>query len=462
VHCAGSGTPPTGSRSSRDAQPSVPEAGWRTWNRDTDRVTETAKAGRVRRRPAWMTRNVVVLSWVSLLQDAASELLYPVLPIFLTAVLGAPAAVVGLVEGFAEAAASLTRLVAGRLSDRYPRRRLVGAGYGLAAVGKVLIALAYVWPVVLLGRTVDRLGKGIRGAPRDALLVDGVPLPARGRVFGLHRAADTTGAVIGPLAGLALYELVGQNIRPLLVIAVVPAVASALLVLAVHERPRPLLDRRGLLPRGVRPALAGVRRLLRPPPDTRPGFPRVAAVLIGFGVVNIPDALLLLHLSQIGFGVPAVILAYVGYNVVYALASYPAGALSDRFGPRRVYAVGLVFFALCYLGLGSTRSTVLSWLLLAAYGLFAACTDGVGKAWVSRYAGALRQGAAQGFVQGLGGFAVLVAGLWAGLAWGSVGEVPLLVAGSVAAVLAVALLTASPRRPRPRSRLTPPPPPPSS
>jgi MFS family permease len=177
----------------------------------------------------------------------------------------------------------------------------------------------------------------------------------------------------------------------------------------------------------------------------------VAAVLIGFGLVNIPDALLLLHLSQIGFGVPAVILAYVGYNVVYAVASYPAGAVSDRFGPRRVYAVGLVFFALCYLGLGSTRSTALSWLLLAAYGLFGACTDAVGKAWVSRYAGALRQGAAQGFVQGLGGFAVLVAGVWAGLAWGSVGEVPLLIAGSVAAVLAVTLLVAPPRpRPTPR------------
>jgi MFS family permease len=414
-------------------------------------VTRTADPGAGRRRPAWRTRNVVVLSWVSLLQDAASELLYPVLPIFLTSVLGAPAAVVGLVEGLAEAAASLTRLVAGRLADRYPRRRLIGAGYGLAAVGKVVIALAYVWPVVLVGRAVDRLGKGIRGAPRDALLVDGVPLAARGRVFGLHRAADTAGAVQGALAGLAIYQLAGQQIRTLLVVAVVPAVASALLVLAVHESPRPLLDRRGLLPRGVRPALAGVRRLLRPPPDTRPGFPRVAAVLIGFGVVNIPDALLLLHLNQIGFGVPAVILAYVGYNAVYALASYPAGALTDRFGPRRVYAVGLVFFALCYLGLGLTRSAVLSWLLLAAYGLFAACTDGVGKAWVSRYAGTLRQGAAQGFVQGLGGFAVLVAGVWAGLAWGSVGTVPLVIAGSVAAVLAVTLLVAPAQSASPRA-----------
>ena len=392
-------------------------------------------------RPPWRTRNVTVLSAVSLLQDAASELLYPVLPIFLTAVLGAPAAVVGLVEGLAEAAASATRLVSGRLADRYPRRRLVGAGYGVAALGKVFVAVATVWPVVLLGRCVDRLGKGVRGAPRDALLVDGIPLEARGRAFGVHRTADTVGAVLGPLAGLALYELLDHRLRPLLAVAVVPAVASALLVLAVRESPRPRLDRRGLLPRGVRPALAGVRRLLRPPAGTGRGFRRVAAVLVLFGFVNVPDALLLLHLSQIGFGVEGVILAYVGYNAVYAAASYPAGALTDRIGPRPVVGIGLVFFAVGYAGLGATRSVGLSCLLLAAYGLFAACTDGPGRAWVSRHAGALRQGAAQGFVQGLSGFAVLAAGLWAGLLWGADGRLPLLLAGTAAALLALALLT---------------------
>jgi MFS family permease len=405
---------------------------------------QTDRVGGTRR--GWLTRNVRVLSLVSLLQDAASELLYPVLPIFITSVLGAPAAVVGLVEGIAEGGASLTRLVSGRLADRYPKRRLIGAGYGLAAAGKVLIAVAGAWPVVLAGRAVDRLGKGIRGAPRDALLVEGVPVESRGRVFGFHRAADTAGAVLGPLAGLALYELLGQQIRPLLVVAVIPAVASALLVLAVREAPRPLLDRRGLLPRGPAAALAAVRRVLRPPPGTGPGFARVAAVLVGFGVVNVPDALLLLHLNQVGFGVAAVILAYVGYNAVYALASYPAGVVADRLGPRRVYGLGLVFFALAYIGLGLTGDGVLPWVLLAAYGFFAALTDGVGKAWVSLHAGALRQGAAQGFVQGLSGFSVLVAGVWAGLAWGDDGTVPLVLAGSVAAVLAVALLVAPTRR----------------
>ncbi len=187
------------------------------------------------RRPAWLTRNVLALCAVSLLQDAASELLYPILPIFLTVTLGAPVAVVAAIEGAAEAAAALTKLAAGRAADRTARRPFITVGYGLAAVGKIFIALATTWPLVLAARITDRLGKGIRGAPRDALLVDGVAPAYRGRVFGLHRAADTLGAVIGPLTGLALYEALDHRLRPLFVIAVIPAVASVLLTRAVRE-----------------------------------------------------------------------------------------------------------------------------------------------------------------------------------------------------------------------------------
>ncbi|HYP95060.1 MAG TPA: MFS transporter, partial [Mycobacterium sp.] len=172
----------------------------------------------------WLTRNVRVLSAVSFLQDAASELLYPLLPIYLTSVLGAPAAVVGAVEGAAEGAASLTKLAAGPLGDRFARRPLIATGYGMAALGKVVVAAAAAWPGVLAGRVVDRLGKGIRGAPRDALLVVDIDAAARGRVFGFHRAMDTLGAVVGPLLGLAGYELFDHQIPPLLWVAVVPAV----------------------------------------------------------------------------------------------------------------------------------------------------------------------------------------------------------------------------------------------
>ena len=187
---------------------------------------------------SWLTRNVRVLSAVSFLQDTASELLYPLLPIYLTSVLGAPAAVVGAVEGAAEGAASLTKLAAGPLGDRFARRPLIATGYGMAALGKVMVAAALAWPGVLAGRVVDRLGKGIRGAPRDALLVADIDEAARGRVFGFHRAMDTFGAVVGPLLGLAGYELLDHQIAPLLWVAVVPAVLSVALVFLVREQRR--------------------------------------------------------------------------------------------------------------------------------------------------------------------------------------------------------------------------------
>lgn len=374
---------------------------------------------------SWLTRNVRVLSAVSFLQDTASELLYPLLPIYLTSVLGAPAAVVGAVEGAAEGAASVTKLAAGPLADRYSRRPLIATGYGMAALGKVMVAAAGAWPGVLAGRVVDRLGKGIRGAPRDALLVADIGTTARGRVFGFHRAMDTLGAVLGPLLGLLGYQLLDQQIAPLLWVAVVPAVLSVALVFAAREIRVPVVHRRRVW--------AAVGQLPR-------RYWRVTAVLIAFALLNFPDALLLLRLNEIGFSVVEVILAYVTYNAVYAAASYPAGALADRIGKPVVFGVGLVFFAIGYAGLGLTTDTLTAWLLIGVYGLFTACTDGVGKAWVSSLVGSQLQGSAQGVFQGLSGFAILAAGLWAGFLWGADGRLPLLVSGIGGGVVAVVVL----------------------
>ncbi|HEY3436374.1 MAG TPA: MFS transporter [Actinotalea sp.] len=383
--------------------------------------------GAPERGTSWLTPNVKALSGVSFLQDAASEMLYPVLPIFLTSTLGAPVAVVGAVEGAAEGIAALTKLIAGRLGDTRARKPLIAIGYGLAAVGKVLIALAVVWPMVLAGRGVDRIGKGVRGAPRDALLMVGADPSARGRIFGVHRAADTAGAVVGPAIGLGLYELFGQHIRPLLVVAVVPAVLSVLLIAVVREgaRPKP-------------PAAVPGARVASP--TALPTRLRSLIVLLGvFGLVNFPDALLLLRAHQLGLSTAAVIGAYILYNAVYALAAYPAGALSDRAPRHLVFAAGLAFFAIGYIGLGWVSSPGWVFLLLPLYGGFAACTDGVGKAWVADLAPADRQSGAQGLYQAVAGGAILVAGLWAGFAWGASGHVPLLISGAAAAVLAVTL-----------------------
>jgi MFS family permease len=402
---------------------------------------------------AWLTRNLLVLSVVSFLQDTASELLYPILPIFITVVLGAPAAVLGSIEGLADGISAIVSPFAGRAADRTGRKPLITAGYGLAALGKLLIALATAWPTVLIARSVDRFGKGLRGSPRDALIADGVVAAQRGKAFGFHRAMDTSGAVVGPLIGLVAYEALDHRIRPLLWIAVIPAVLSVALVALVHD---PRRDRAKTLSRDAaetrHPASTGPA----PPAPLPPTFRRVVAILTVFSLVNFPDALLLLRLHSIGFSLAKTILAYATYNIVYAAFSYPAGALSDRLSRSRIYAVGLAFFSLGYIGLGLTRSTALAWVILCAYGMFAACTDGVGKAWASSLAGPDLQGRAQGIYQGFTGVAIVVAGVWAGLMWHGTGVVPLLISGVLAGFFAAWLWVAPLDRVRTDAVFTPP------
>jgi MFS family permease len=384
----------------------------------------------------WLTRNVKVLSAVSLAQDAASELMYPLLPILLTTTLGAPAAVVGVVEGVAEGVAAAMKYLSGRWSDRFGRKPAVVGGYGLAALGKVVIAAAAVWPVVLLGRVVDRIGKGIRGAPRDALLAEGVPTESMGKVFGFHRAADTLGAVIGPLLGLAILTATGDDIGLALWVAVIPAVISVALVTLTRE------SGPGRAPRV--PAAASTRDTAGP--QHRAPLPRrvrtLAAVLGLFALVNFPDALILLRVNELGYSAAQVAGAYALFNLASAAIAYPAGALSDRWPRSRVYALGLACFAIGYVGLGLVDGGWAVVALLVAYGGFAGITDGVGKAWISALAPPDVRGHAQGLFQGLAGGGILVAGLWAGLLWTAgpgAGVLPLLVSGTVAAGSAVGL-----------------------
>ena len=370
----------------------------------------------------WRTRNLKTLSAVSFTQDAASELLYPILPIFITVTLGAPVVVVGMIEGLAEGAAAITKLISGKISDGRARRPIIFLGYLLAAIGKLLVALAFVWPIALLGRVVDRLGKGIRGAPRDALLVMDIPVEDRGKAIGFHRAADTAGAVVGPLIGLLIIHFAHGSLRTVLWIALIPAVLSVFLIKFVKETAPPKrVDAsagHGVLP-------AELKRLV---------------LLMGiFGLVNFPDALILLHLHQIGFSTFQVVALYALFNLSYALLAYPLGALADRIPKHRIFAGGLFAFAIAYIGLSQTDSKWISILLLLIYGGFAACNDAVGKSWVAKIAPNDRQGSAQGLFQGVSGGAILIAGIWAGLSWGEFGNLPLLISGVVAIFVAIAL-----------------------
>lgn len=388
------------------------------------------------RRP-WLTRNLLLLTLVSLTQDAASELLYPLLPLLITGVLAAPPLVLGVVEGCAEAAAGISKYVAGRWSDGRARKPFVTTGYAMAALGKVIVAASFVWPMVLVGRVVDRLGKGVRSAPRDALIAASVPREDYGRAFGFHRTGDTLGAVIGPLIALAGLAALDGNLRAVLWWAVVPAVLSTLLTFFVVEnrrQPDPFVDLTDEAP----PLTGKVTRSPLPPE-----FWRVTVVLVAIAVVNFPDALLLLRISDLGFTTTQVVLAYVLYNLVYTLGSYPAGALSDRLPRPLIYGIGLLAFAAAYAGLALIGHSGWAFVLMGFYGLFPAFTDGVGKAWISTLVTDEHRGRAQGVFQSLSNGAVFLAGLWAGLSWTlgpGGGVVPLLVSGMLAAVAGAVLV----------------------
>lgn len=370
-----------------------------------------------------LTRNVYVVSVVSFLQDTASEILYPVLPFFVTGVLGAPPAVLGLIEGLADGVASGMKAVSGRLADLRHRRPLVAGGYATSAFGKFLLALAGAWPLVLVARVTDRVGKGLRGPPRDAIIGDETTPENRGRAFGFHRAADTAGAVVGPLIGLALYELLGQELRPLLWIAIIPAVLSVAAVFLIRERPH----RHARHERSW--SIEGLPR----------HYWRVVAIIGLFALGNFPDTLLLLRAKDLGLDFAGVALVYVLYNVTYAALSYPAGVVSDRRNRRVVFATGLVVFAVAYLGFGFTTSSAWVWLLLPVYGAYTALTDGVSRAWVVDLAGPEARGTALGIHAAVSGAGLLVAGVWAGLAWNGTGHVPFVISGVLVLAIAIVL-----------------------
>jgi MFS family permease len=382
-----------------------------------------------------VSRNVFVLSWVSFAADVSSEMLYPVLPIFLTVTLGTPVALVGVIEGIAEGTAGTSKVASGWLSDRLPRRRpLVTAGYGLAALGKLLLALSFVWPQALLARFSDRLGKGTRTAPRDAMLADSSLPGARGRAFGFHRALDTTGAVLGPLIALAMVSALGEGrLRLIFGLAVLPALLSVALVGFARERARRPVER----PRGT-----GKIDLSGAPA----GYWLFLGVSLVFAFGNSSDAFLLLRAGDLGLGLRAIILTYVVYNAAYAALSYPAGLLADRAGPRPVLLAGFLLFGLVYLGFAWADGQGLVWPLFAAYGAVLALTEGVGRAVAAELVPAERRGSFLGVYHSGIGLTAVVASVLAGLLWDRVSPAAPFAVGAATGLAAALLLAAMPAR----------------
>jgi MFS family permease len=375
------------------------------------------------------------MGWTSLLNDASSELLYPVLPLFLTITLGAPASAVGAVEGAADAASQVVGLVVGRRSDRM-RRRLpfVWTGYTMSNIAKPLVAAAPAWGWVLAARVLDRTGKGVRTAPRDALLRDSSPTGQVGSVFGFHRFMDSAGAVIGPLIALGLLEA-GLDFRQVIAVAVVPAILTMFALRQIHEAPA----RAGPSHDAPLPEASKLADLGRP-------FWLFAAAWTLFSLGNSADVFLLLRARELGLGAAAVVLAYALYNLLYSGLSWPLGSLSDRIGRRLVLAGGLVVFAAVYAGFGLATTDVLVWPLMAVYGVYIAATDGVGKAYVADLSPSHLRATGQGAFKLATGGAAVVASIAAGVLWQAVAPGAVFVLGATAALLGLALLAVTPPR----------------
>ena len=383
----------------------------------------------------WLSRNLIVLTLVSLTQDAASDLLYPLLPLLLTGVIGAAPLALGVIEGCAEAAAGFSKLYAGKFSDRIGRKPFVVSGYTLAGIGKVFVVLATTWPMVLTGRVTDRIGKGMRSSPRDALINDSVPKEHLGKAFGFHRAGDNLGAVIGPGLALIGLSLLNDDVRAVAKWALIPAVLSGLLTLFVRET---------YVKQSKQEVLESKNYALTHDVKIR------IFTLVAIQLTNIPDALLLLRLHQIGFSAKGVVAAYMVFSAVSTVLSYPAGVIADKLNPRVVYAVGLVAFGIGYLTLGLTSNHSIAILAIVIYGIFPALTDGIGKAWIASVSPSAHRGKIQGVYQSSMNFAVLGAGIWGGALWttGSI-QWSLVIAGAGSLIGSVVLLAIRPPHVRP-------------
>lgn len=369
--------------------------------------------------PSGGRRNLAAVAWTSLLTDISSEMVLNVLPLYLSGVLGVRTSVIGLIEGFAEAFASLLKVLSGRLSDRLGRRKgLAVAGYGLSAISKVFFLVAQSWPAVAAVRWADRVGKGVRTAPRDALLADSVGAERRGFAFGLHRAADTLGAAIGIGGALLVIFLVqgeasslgAPAFRALALVAIAPGLAGVLvLALFAREVRQPPAGK----PAGKAPAmfsLATWRALGQP-------FLRFLAITALFDLGNSSDAFLVLRASERGASVLAVLSMLLVFNLVYAASALPAGRFSDRFGRRGVLIAGWTLYALLYLGFARAESANQVFALFAAYGVYYGLTLGSAKALVADLVPAELRGTAFGLFAAVLALGDLPASLLAGVLW---------------------------------------------
>jgi len=375
----------------------------------------------LRRSFAGLSANTFLLALSSLFADISTEMLYPVLPVFLTQTLRASGSVVGLVDGFAQATQNIVQGFAGALSDRLQKHKGVALpGYFLAAIAKPLMGLAASWHGVFVGRLLDRLGAGFRSPPRDALIASSVDAANRGRAFGLEGAGDNAGAFLGPLIAIYLLHSLGVGLRTVFYLAVIPGLLAFLMVLLVRERPA---------------SVAAGSRIdvnLRLLPRSYWTYLLVTAL---FALGNSSNAFLILRVQDIGASLATTILIYAAFNLVAALISYPAGSLSDRFGRRNVLLACFGVFLIAYCGFALARHVVLLGALFVFYGLYQGIFRAVGKAFASDFVPANLRASGIGWYNTTVGVLQLVASVVAGLLWDRIGHAAVFFYGAACACI---------------------------
>jgi MFS family permease len=393
------------------------------------------------RRYRRLPRNVFAISLVSLLNDASSEIIYPLLPIFLSLTLGASPGIVGVVEGVAESISSLLKLFAGYFSDRRGKRKgFVVLGYSLASFARPLLAFANSWYQVLAIRVTDRVGKGIRSAPRDAMIADTVAVEERGLAFGFHRAMDHTGAVVGPLIGYLLLALVAANrnaptaadFTKIFLLASIPALAAVVVVtLFVRESPRAETFNESVMPPPSSLSLRGFDN----------NFKRFLLIIALFTLSNSSDAFLLLRAQSAGVSIASIPLLWAMLHVVKVLSSLIGGDLSDRLGRRRLIVSGWILYAAVYAGFSFVSNKISVWILFLIYGIYFGLAEGAEKALVADLVRPEQRGTAYGLYNLAFGITVLPASLLMGALWSWRGPaVAFLVSAALGASAAVLLL----------------------
>jgi MFS family permease len=374
-----------------------------------------------RRYFAGISRNTVFLALASLFADISTEMLYPILPVFLTQTLNASGSVVGLVDGMAQATQNIVQGFSGWLSDKLQRRKSIAlVGYFLAAIAKPLTGDAASWPGVLGARILDRFGAGVRSAPRDALIASSVPEEHRGKAFGLEGIGDNLGAFLGPLLAVLLLIAWNVDMRWIFYLALIPGLLAFLMVLLVRERPVAVA------------AKSKIDVNLRQFPKAYWKYLLATAL---FGIGNSSNAFLILRTQDIGASLEATILIYAGFNLVAALISYPAGFFSDRWGRRNVLLLSFIIFFLAYLGFALVQNLVLIALLFFFYGLYQGIFRAVGKAFASDFVPEHLRASAIGWYSTTVGLLQLVASVVAGLLWDRIGHAAVFAYGAAFAVV---------------------------